>query len=354
MYEQYDDNGTDHGYDDNGSDYGYNDDNGTDHGNDGNESDYGYNDENMSDDNGIPVFYLSSVNLDDLDLVGDGYSEGNYIVDEREIHDEFMGTFHQYWLEPVVELDGEWSHSEEEDDIQTSYVDFYYIEEYFEQNSIEPVGYLYEQYDGNGTDHGYDDNGSDYGYNDENMSDDNDIPVFYLSSENLAGLGVLGQDSGHHALIEEKLWDGAVNQEVIKFSLTPAEMVQEGNNDLGWIFVEGATSQQLAASYDDNKQALNQYFESNGISVQGYIARQHDDTGTGTDENLLDGSVIYITGEDSVNETLIFENGTVTSIFDEEGQEPFTSEGLVLHDRRRSLKIPNNYRWCFALFLLRK
>ena len=56
---------------------------------DDNESDYGYNDENMSDDNGIPVFYLSSANLDDLELVGDGYSEGNYIVDERVIYSGF-------------------------------------------------------------------------------------------------------------------------------------------------------------------------------------------------------------------------------------------------------------------------
>ena len=52
--------------------------------------------------------------------------------------------------------------------------------------------------------------------------------------------------------------------------------------------------------------------------------------GTETYDNLLDGSVIYITGEDSVKETLIFENGSVTSIFDEgEGQEPFTAEGLA-------------------------
>ena len=54
---------------------------------------------------------------------------------------------------------------------QTNYYGFEYIEDYFDQNSIEPVGYLYEQYDDNGTDHGYDDNGSDYGYNDDNGTD---------------------------------------------------------------------------------------------------------------------------------------------------------------------------------------
>ena len=116
----------------------------------------------MSDDNGIPVFYLSSVNLDDLDLVGDGYSEGNYIVDEREVDYLNNGsTLQEFRLEPVEEIDGEWSLTEEEDDIQTNYYGFEYIEDYFDQNSIEPVGYLYDQYDGNGTDHGYDDNGSD-------------------------------------------------------------------------------------------------------------------------------------------------------------------------------------------------
>ena len=164
----------------------------------------------MSDDNGIPVFYLSSANLDDLELVGDGYSEGNYIVDERVIYSGFNDYFYEYWLEPVVEIDGEWSLTEENDGFQTDY-GVWAVEDYFDQNSIEPVGYFYEQHDDNGTDHGYDDNGSDYGYNDdngtdhgndgnesdygyndENMSDDNGIPVFYLSSANLDDLELVG------------------------------------------------------------------------------------------------------------------------------------------------------------------
>ena len=233
--------------DDNESDYGYNDDNGTDHGNDGNESDYGYNDENMSDDNGIPVFYLSSANLDDLELVGDGYSEGNYIVDEREVDYLNNGsTLQEFWLEPVEEIDGEWSLTEEEDDIQTNYYGFEYIEDYFGQNSIEPVGYLYEQYDDNGTDHGYDDNGSDYGYNDdngtdhgndgnesdygyndENMFDDNGIPVFYLSSVNLDDLDLVGDGySEGNYIVDEREVDYLNNGSTLQeFWLEPVEEI---------------------------------------------------------------------------------------------------------------------------------
>ena len=58
---------------------------------------------------------------------------------------------------------------------------------------------------------------------------------------------------------------------------------------------------------------------------------EHNNNNDGNNEpsESLDGSVIHITGEDSVKETLIFENGTVTSIFDEgEGQTPFTTEDL--------------------------
>ena len=44
--------------------------------------------------------------------------------------------------------DGAWSLTEEEDDIQTNYTGSEYIEDYFEQNSIEPVGYLHKQHDG--------------------------------------------------------------------------------------------------------------------------------------------------------------------------------------------------------------
>ena len=62
--------------------------------------------------------------------------------------------FYEYWLEPVVEIDGEWSLTEENDGFQTDY-GVWAVEDYFDQNSIEPVGYFYEQHDDNGTDHGY-------------------------------------------------------------------------------------------------------------------------------------------------------------------------------------------------------
>ena len=127
-------------------------------------------------------------------------TEGNYIVDERLsdyswFNDYGIETFaREIWLEPVVEIDGEWSLTEENDGFETDYTVYAYediqsglwaVEYYIDQNSIEPVGYFYEQHDGNETDHGNDGNESDYGYNDENMSDDNGIPVFYLSIANL-------------------------------------------------------------------------------------------------------------------------------------------------------------------------
>ena len=65
------------------------------------------------------------------------------------------------------------------------------------------------------------------------------------------------------------------------------------------------------------------------VVATGGSAHNNDNDGNNEPGESLDGSVIHITGEDSVKETLIFENGTVTSIFDEgEGQTPFTTEDL--------------------------
>ena len=65
------------------------------------------------------------------------------------------------------------------------------------------------------------------------------------------------------------------------------------------------------------------------VVASGGSAHNNDNDGNNESVESLDGSVIHITGEDSVKETLIFENGTVTSIFDEgEGQTPFTTEDL--------------------------
>ena len=43
------------------------------------------------------------------------------------------------------------------------------------------------------------------------------IPVYYLSNENLSDLGVSNSIADYYALIEEKLWDDAGNQEVTEF-----------------------------------------------------------------------------------------------------------------------------------------
>ena len=70
---------------------------------------------------------------------------------------------------------------------------------------------------------------------------------------------------------------------------------------------------------------------SGQLTVVAAGGSEHNNNNDGNNEpgESLDGSVIHVTGEDSVKETLIFENGTVTSIFDEgEGQTPFTTEDL--------------------------
>ena len=53
------------------------------------------------------------------------------------------------------------------------------------------------------------------------------------------------------------------------------------------------------------------------VVASGGSAHDNDNDGNNEPGESLDGSVIHITREDSVKETLIFENGTVTSIFDE-------------------------------------
>ena len=175
--------GTDPSGDHNGTDYGKYDGNVTDpdHG-DGGED---YIDGNGTEGEGIPVFYLSSVNLDDLDLAETSYSEGNYIIDQKPLYypGGIPSGLSYLWLEPVANTNGGWSLTEEEDGIQTNYTGYEYIEDYFEQNSIESVGYLHKQHDGTGTGPGDDHNGTDYGNNDGNVNDPDhgEEEVIYVS-----------------------------------------------------------------------------------------------------------------------------------------------------------------------------
>ena len=93
---------------------------------------------------------------------------------------------------------------------------------------------------------------------------------------------------------------------------------------------------EIPSNFDPYSSSLHFYCTAhtsmNGqLTVVAAGGSEHNNNNDGNNEpgESLDGSVIHVTGEDSVKETLIFENGTVTSIFDEgEGQTPFTTEDL--------------------------
>ena len=157
-------------------------------------------------DEGAPVFYLTTNDLEAL--TGEsGLPDGHYAVEEyMDWDEETQNEVFGYILEPVSEIgSGEWDYAGGDEEDGYEIVNYVTSEEelkgYFDSNLGEPVGYAYPEgptthpggdddwgdnvdYDGNMTD-GYDP-GDEYA-GDFNESDEG-APVFYLTTNDLEAL----------------------------------------------------------------------------------------------------------------------------------------------------------------------
>ena len=132
------------------SEYGY-DDNETDPNYDGNESDYGY-DNTHSEDERVPVFFLTSSILQEL-TGEEGLAEGNYAVSEDyEWNEETQSEEFGFWIEPAEESEtGDWVYAggETEDGylIVESYQGEDLLRQYFDDNQLSEVGQITDYHD---------------------------------------------------------------------------------------------------------------------------------------------------------------------------------------------------------------
>ena len=181
---------------------------------------------------------------------------------------------------------------------------------YFETNQLSEVGYIVEHHgdegsypgdDHNGTDYGnndgnvtgpdHGDGGEDYGNNDGNGTEGEGIPVFYLSANDIEVLSGADGAEGYYGIYKDSSWDETTNAHVFEYWLEPAKMVQEGDSESGWDFIEGDEGEgyRVLAGYE-SETSLMAYFETNQLSEVGYIVEHHGDEGSypGDDHNGTD------------------------------------------------------------------
>ena len=248
---------------------------------------------------GVPVFYLSTVELEDLTGVA-GLLEGHYGVEkymdwDEETQEEIFG----YALEPVDPTEsGYWEYAGGDEEDGYEIVGFSTEESlkgYFETNNLVQEGY-YDEYDDHGTHDGeYPGDGYEPGdgyspgddYEDHNDSYGG-IPVFYLSTVELEDLtGVAGLPAGNYA-VEEYMYDEAIQEEIFGYALEPVE--QSDSGDWEYAFEEEDVYEIVGFSTEES---LKGYFDANNLVQSGEIFDdyydEYDDNGTHDGEYPGDG-----------------------------------------------------------------
>ena len=121
-----------------------------------------------------------------------------------------------------------------------------------------------------------DDGGSGTGHqNDGNESEDESVPVFFLTSSILLELtGEEGLAEGNYAVSEDYEWNEETQSEEFGFWIEPAEL----SDSRDWVYAGGETEDGylIVESYQ-GEDLLRQYFDDNQLSEVGQITDYHDE-----------------------------------------------------------------------------
>ena len=121
-----------------------------------------------------------------------------------------------------------------------------------------------------------DDGGSGTGHqNDGNESEDESVPVFFLTSSILLELtGEEGLAEGNYAISEDYEWNEETQSEEFGFWIEPAEL----SDSQDWVYAGGETEDGylIVESYQ-GEDLLRQYFDDNQLSEVGQITDYHDE-----------------------------------------------------------------------------